>query len=68
MKTKDKVTISVYDMMGRRVAIWYPEFVDNTQLCKFAVDPSEINWQTGNYFITLSNGKETFKSKLVITR
>lgn len=31
MKSKDKVTITVYDVMGRKIAEWYPGFSDNTK-------------------------------------
>lgn len=29
MKSKAKVTISVYDIIGRKIAVWHPEFTDN---------------------------------------
>jgi len=68
MKTKEKVTITVYDIMGRKIAEWHPEFTDNTKLCTFKIEAAQMRWSAGNYLIHLSNGKETYKSKLIITK
>lgn len=54
--------------MERKIEEWHPAFDDNSKLCCFKVDVAQMKWAAGNYFIHLSNGKETYKSKLTITK
>lgn len=68
MATKEKVTIVVYDMVGRQVAEWHPGVEDNTQTCYYAVPTTAMDWPSGVYLVQLSNGRQTFKTKLTITK
>jgi len=68
MQTNTKVSITVTDMLGRQIAVWNPPFSDHTQVCYYAVNSSEINWSTGMYIITVSNGTETYRSQLMINK
>lgn len=68
MQTKDRVQITVTDMLGRRVAQWNPHFEDSTQECYYGVSPTDIAWPSGIYIISVSNGNETYRTQLLINR
>ena len=68
MKTKEKVTIFVYDVMGRKIAEWHPEFNDSSRPCKYEAPFSAIDLQTGNYLITITNGVDIYRSRLTVIK
>tara|TARA_R110002050_G_scaffold245367_1_gene382982 strand:+ start:47660 stop:50608 length:2949 start_codon:yes stop_codon:yes gene_type:complete len=68
MLANTKVTIKATDMLGRQIAVWYSPFTDHTQECYFGVNESDVNWPTGMYLITVTNGTETYRSQLMINK
>ncbi len=68
MQSNTKVTITVTDLLGRQIAVWIPSFIDHTQKCYYAVNANDLNWPTGMYLITVSNGTETYRSPLMINK
>lgn len=68
MSTDDEVTISLYDMVGRKIKEWHPGFDDNSKVCTFNIGASGLDLTAGNYLLTAGNGREVHKTKLVILK
>lgn len=70
MKNEGKVHINVYDIMGRKVTTWQTPFDanDNTRVCYYSVPSNEMDLASGVYVVELSNGTETYRSRLVISK
>lgn len=68
MTTKEKVKIIVYDISGRQVAHWQPPFEDNSQVCHYPIHFDAVSWANGIYMVEVTNGKETYRTKLAISK
>jgi serine protease AprX len=70
MEHEGKVSINVFDVMGKKIATWKTPFDanDNTKLCYYSVPESAMNFASGTYIVELSNGFETYTSRIVINK
>jgi hypothetical protein len=58
------VSLELYDITGRKVMSWMPNFEDNTQECYF---PVTLNLQSGTYLLRASNGQQVQTVRLVVS-